>query len=268
MITETALVVLRRAACAAAVVALAACGRPTGDFGRARPSVIHDDLMPAAGAVLARSREEPVSGFNLTDDERELRDRAFAFVRSPHLGDWWLDTLVEGQRTRILPVIDPDFDTGRYYAYLRADPYRSSDARWSKVIEDVTGDAMLVPPFCAVAARVRTTDAGRIGRLESDPPPDPVFIEDGYARVDENAEVTAWVWRALGYRLAAYRVAIDRLAVETPSSLLWDTNRAWAALSATRCEGGPPLKTFPGPAPRRSRLLDGPDPFDRPVLQK
>ncbi|HUG62203.1 MAG TPA: hypothetical protein VMP03_10170, partial [Methylomirabilota bacterium] len=103
-------------AATAAALALASCGRPTGDFDRARPSALHDDVLPAIGRFSAETkRNEPVSRFNLTDDERELRDRAFAFTRAPHLGDWWLDTLVEGQRTRVLPILDPDFDPTRYY---------------------------------------------------------------------------------------------------------------------------------------------------------
>ena len=43
-----------RAGAALALVALAvtACGRPTGDFGRAEPSFLHDTLLPAAGTFL------------------------------------------------------------------------------------------------------------------------------------------------------------------------------------------------------------------------
>ena len=45
---------LRGASAAALIVLLGACARPVGDFGRAEPDVIHDDLMPAAGASRAR----------------------------------------------------------------------------------------------------------------------------------------------------------------------------------------------------------------------
>jgi len=36
----------------------AACTRPEGDFGRARPGVVHDAVMPALGLFAAASREE------------------------------------------------------------------------------------------------------------------------------------------------------------------------------------------------------------------
>lgn len=247
---------------------LSACGRPTGDFGRARPSPLHDEVFPGAGAIVAAHRGEPVSAFNRTDTERELADRAFAFVRPPHAGDWWQEALVEGQRTRLLPALDPGFDPAVYYAFLRAGPYRSSEARWSKVIEDVQGDTLLVPPFCAVAARVRRADAERIAAVWRVEARDLQLVSDVYARVYENDETMAWVWRALDYRLRAYRIAIDRMQVETPSDKLWETNQAWIALAGTRCADAPAARTLPDGPPRASRRYRGPDPFDQPVLQK
>ncbi|WP_181708756.1 hypothetical protein [Chthonobacter rhizosphaerae] len=259
----------RLAALLMAALALSSCGRPTGDFGRARPSVLHDEVLPAVARTSAEYIEgRTIAGFDLTEDEKALRDRAWAFVRPPHVGDWWLDTLVEGQRVGLLPVLDPGFDPGRYHAFLRTDPYRSTDARWNKVISDIQGDALLVPPFCAVAARVRRADAERLGALGRLQVPDDRLAEEAYQRVDENSAQMAWVWRALGYRLSAYRNAIDRFEIEAPSPVVWEANRAFALLAATRCEDAPALTRLDIDAGRRSRLLDGPDPFDRPVLQK
>ncbi len=273
------------------VLALAACGRPTGDFGRAKPSVLHDVLLPKAGTVFATQRGEPVSSFNMTDDEHELRDRAWAFVRAPHVKDWWFDTLAEGERTRILPALEgsggpseavaamfpeialpllaPAYDVTRYYSFLRSDDFQSSEARWTRLNTDMTGDALLVEPYCRVAARVRKTDAERLAVVGRQPSIDPAFGNEAIDRVEENEAVNAWVWRALRLRLTSYRVAIDRLQVETPSAQLWETSRTFSALAAQRCEGGPALRLLPSTkVPRMSRLLKGPDPFDEPVLQK
>jgi hypothetical protein len=276
----------------AALALLAACGRPTGDFGRAKPSVVHDLVLPQAGGLVAKyGRHEPVSDFNYTDDERELRDRAWAFVRAPHVRDWWLDTLVEGERTRILPalegegaptpeiagmfgeyglpLLDPAYDPSRYYAYLRSDRYRSSEARWTKVGEDILGDALLVPPYCAVAARVRRADVERLAALNRQPGIDLNTVDQAYARVSENEATNAWVWRALRYRLTSYRTAIDALEIETPSEKLWETNRTFGLLAGTRCEGAPAIRLVDERrVPRRSRYAHAPDPFDEPVLQK
>jgi hypothetical protein len=253
---------------AAIVVALLAAGcgpRPTGDFNRARPTYTHDVIMPSIGHNRAIRRRESVSDFNLTDDERQLRDRGWTFVRAPQLGDWWQDSMVEQQRTRMGPIVDPSFDPRRYYEWLRAEPFRSSEARWSRVIEDAQGDTMLIPPFCEVAARVRRADVERLAALSRQGEVDVAFETGAYARVDENNAVMDWVWRALTYRLRAYRFAIDRLQVETPSNLLYDTNRAYMALAATHCEGAPAMRSLP-PSQRPGRSWK--DPFDGPVQQK
>ena len=59
------------------VLGLAACGRPTGDFERAEPSLLHDRVLPFGGDVVAAyGRREQVSSFRRTDREETLRDRA------------------------------------------------------------------------------------------------------------------------------------------------------------------------------------------------
>ena len=252
---------------------LAACARPTGDFGRARPSPLHDEILPAIGDNLARDhRLEPVSTFNLTDIERELRDRAWTFQRAPHTDDWRTDIEVEWQRTRLSAPVDSTFDPRRYHALLASDRYVSSEGRWGRVILDIEADAMMVPAFCAVAAQVRRMDVERLAAAGRQATADEAFRADAAARVWENAEVTAWAYRALVFRLAAYRFAIDRLQVETPSGQLLAANRAHAALAATRCREAPALSSLPAVmAARPGRLAaTGPgwDPFDAPVAQK
>lgn len=270
---------------------LAGC-RPTGDFGRAKPSVIHDTVLPKIGNLAATLREEPTSGFNYTDDEGELRDRAWGFIRAPHVRDWWVDLLTEGQRTRVLPMLDDGFqgdaawaidnpwftimpalaapsDHTRYYAFLRTDRFASSEPRWSRVMADIQADTALVPPFCAVATRVRRIDDERLAVLNRQRDQDPVLIADARIRVDENDAVVGWVWKALDYRLNSYRFAIDRLEVETPSSKLWAANRALAALAAQRCDGAPGRAPGEASAVRRpSRLMTPRAPEEGPVLQK
>ncbi len=189
-------------------------------------------------------------------------------MRAPQLGDWWQDQLVEQQRTRLSPIVDPSFDPRRYYDFLRADPYRSSEARWSKVIEDMQGDTMLIPPFCEVAARVRRDDAERLAALGRQTSADPAFETGAWARVDENNAVMDWVWRALDYRRTAYRFALDRLEVETPSRQLYDANRAFMALANARCDGAPSMRQLTAGPGRPARPWKGADPFDAPVLQK
>jgi hypothetical protein len=269
-----------------------ACGRPVGDFGRAEPSYLHDTLLPRVGENRAWWRDEPKSSLPHTTDERELNDRAWNFARAPHVADWWLDSLVEGERTRILPmlkgtgamtpeladtyywwvlpVFDAAYDTTRYHRYLMEEGFGSEIARWHRVAADITADTALVPPFCAVAARVRQADVDRYAALQRGYEVGTPFDEDVMARIYENEEAIAWVWRAISYRLSSYRFAIDRLEVEAPSpEAARGAKLAYNALSASKCTGAPTLRSVPALPVRHSRLLDRPDPFyTEPVPQK
>ncbi|MEZ5839485.1 MAG: hypothetical protein R3D02_03310 [Hyphomicrobiales bacterium] len=196
---------------------VAGCLRPEGDFGRPRPSFINDTVAPVIGLASASARGEPVSPYNLTDDERELRDLSWSIVRPPHALDWAGASLAELQRTRILGPVDLYYDPRLYYGLLRLERFKSSEARYARVADDALADADGVKPFYAAACRVFAADEERMhvaGRLQNIPERSAQFAA---ARVEENRNVVAWGWRALQYRLAAYRYALDRLQIETPS---------------------------------------------------
>lgn len=223
---------LLASACLAAAT-LAACQRPTGDFGRPAPSVIHDRLMPQMGSELAVARGEPMSRFNLTDDERELRDRGWTLIRPPASEDWIEGTRTELIRTRILPESANKLDPDRYYSYLRSDKYRSSEVRYDKVAADARADAELVPPFCEVATRVMAADEERLRALGRREISTKEELAGAQARVWENRRYIDWAGQALRYRLVSYRNAIDALEIETPShNKVWDANVAWKKLAA------------------------------------
>ncbi|WP_368669461.1 hypothetical protein [Roseibium sp. RKSG952] len=206
---------------------LSGCARPTGDFDRAAPSVIHDRVMPAAGSEAARLRGEPVSTFNYTNDEKLLRDRAWALIRPPWAADWIAGTRVELARTRILPEADGLVPPERYYQFLRSERFRSSNARYDRVAADATGDAELVLPYCDVVLRVREADDERL-RVLHNRTVTPVEIYDGAkARVWENRQLIDWVSEALRFRIRAYKLALAKLEIETPTGdRVWKTNVA------------------------------------------
>ncbi len=59
---------------------LLGCVQTTGDFGRPQPGFTQDVLLPYTGLVSARFRGEPASVYALTEDEKELRNRAWNFL--------------------------------------------------------------------------------------------------------------------------------------------------------------------------------------------
>jgi hypothetical protein len=227
--------------------------------------------MPDAGGWIAgHLRGELVSGFARTDREERLRDRAWALVMPPHARDWLGAVLVEGQRTRILPEVDHRFDARAYYGRLMGEGYRSSETRWTRIIDDMRQDAALVGPFWAEARGVRADDAARVAAVDARRSLGPDELKDAYARIDENARLVDWVWRALNFRLRCYRFAIDRLAVETPgeqralADLGWTELRLAIRVAESEEGGGEVARVTPMARPGRARAASA----DEPVPQK
>jgi len=218
---------LSTAAALAIALSLIACTRPTGDFDRARPSVVHDKLMPAAGDEAARLRGDPVSKFNYTNDEKLMRNRGWTLIRPPWTKDWIGGTMVELSRTRVLPEVEGRVPPDLYLIYLRSDKFQSSDARYDKIAADASGDAELVMPFCEVALRVKTADDERLRVLQNKPVTTEETYEGAKARVWENRVMIKWVGQALRYRIIAYKNALDGLEIETPTrDRVWKVNNA------------------------------------------
>lgn len=245
------------------LMALAAgCTRPTGDFDRAAPSIIHDKIMPKAGELGARRRGAPVSKFNRTNDENLMHDRAWALIRPPWTKDWIGGTVAELARTRILPEVEGRIPPDLYYIFLRSDKFQSSDARYDRVAGDAKGDAKLVWPFCEVALRVRKADAERLRALAAKPVTTQELYEGAKARVWENRAMIKWVSQALRYRIKAYRGALDNLEIETPTgNRLWQANNAIKELEkqVLLSEAGCETKNRYGvtDTPKRSRIYTG-----------
>ncbi|WP_370197947.1 hypothetical protein [Roseibium sp.] len=243
-------------------VSLAACTRPTGDFDRARPSVIHDRVMPAAGDEAARLRGDPVSKFNYTNDEKLMRNRGWTLIRPPWTKDWIGGTMVELSRTRVLPEVEGRVPPDLYLIYLRSDKFQSSDARYDKIAADASGDAELVIPFCEVALRVKAADDERLRVLQNKPVKSEETYEGAKARVWENRVMIKWVGQALRYRIIAYKKALDGLEIETPTrDRVWKVNNAIRELEGQVriAEAGcDPDKRYGDDKPvRRSRIYTG-----------
>lgn len=195
---------------------LAGCARPVGDLGRAAPSVMHDEIMPALGKVRASGAGEPVSNFNMTDQEREMHDRVWRFLVAPHARDWFYDTAVELQRTRLSRETDLQFTPDRYYQHLRSTNYASSRVRYQTVASDISADIATIPATFIAICNVIEGDRQRAIAVDNVRLGAPDGTYQVGARTWENDRTINWFVRALGYRHQAYSTALDRLLVETP----------------------------------------------------
>ncbi|MDP1730332.1 MAG: hypothetical protein Q8L54_03965 [Devosia sp.] len=203
-----------------AVIALlgatAACARPVGDLGRAQPGVLHDEILPTIGKTRAELAGEPVSKFNLTDQEREMHDRVWRFLVAAHAYDWFYDVSAELQRIRLSGARDHKFKPDRYYRWLRQTEYASSRVRYQTVADHVTADLDTMPgtfrAICAVLEvdRQRGIAAREVAGLGA------AAGEHALARKAENTTRIDWFVRAVAYRYDSYGYALDHLLVETP----------------------------------------------------
>lgn len=199
-----------------ALLATGCVPRPTGDFGRAQPSVLHDDLMPAAGSYIAMARKEPVSNLNETDQEREMHDRTWRFLVAAHSRDWFFDASVELQRTRIGRARDYQFSVDRYYTWLRTTQYQSSTTRYATVGRHILADLDTVPSTFQSICAVIEVDRQRQIALSGLSGIEPDVASNVAARRTENQWHIDWFVRALSYRYQSYSYALNHLLVETP----------------------------------------------------
>ncbi|MBI4922285.1 MAG: hypothetical protein HY834_11080 [Devosia nanyangense] len=195
----------------ATTILVSACARPVGDFGRAEPEAIHADFMPATAAFPAAAHGEATSAFNLSDQEREMQNRIWRFLVSPHAVGWFGDgTIALGRARATLPPTD------QYYRWLHRQEFASSRVRYARVADDVTADIAAMPKtFAAICAvldidRQRGIATSEISGLE------PAMLEDAAARRAENRTTIARFVDAAANRYDAYSYALDHLLVETP----------------------------------------------------
>lgn len=202
------------------------------DFGRGEESLIEKRVLPLLGGFVARFRGDPVSYFNLTDEEKLLRQQARHLVAPPHARDWLHAVVERVQRYRVTATMDLHLSTNAYYAYLRSDRFRSTAGRYRRLSADIATDAALVPAFFALAGRVIATDVMRIeaadlygpgapGRFSLQSPivrPLTSVQTAAQARVFENRELIDWADRAVAFRIESYRSAIERISIEEPDA--------------------------------------------------
>lgn len=208
--------------------AAGACAR-IGDFDRPNPSLFHDELLPTVGAYAAQQRNEPVSSTPLTDEERTLRDLAYAIIAPPITRQKWLLTITDLRASRMLPNNEPPFDVEKYASTILETPYRSATARYSRLVDDIRADSVRITPFFSVARRVIEMDTARERSLAGVSRLTPEEREIAMARVAENRMLIGWVFRRFGERSQGYRYALERLFLKVPAPAAVDAERALRA---------------------------------------
>lgn len=222
-------------------LALSACTATDGDLGRPRPTVWSQIVAPQKGFWAATARGEEASYFRLTDDEEQMRDRAWRFVMPGHERAVFQGELANLAHARILPAIAAAGDVSDYFNALTSTSFASQASRYNRLAEDANADRLLIGPFRANATRVVTMDRVRMRAAEASP--DAAGKEEpALARVIENEGLILWVCERIEFRIRSYRYALTNLVVEMPSR---EAIRAERAIMALEAEAGPVCRQMP-----------------------
>jgi len=213
-------------------VLLAGCAL-NGDFDRPRPSLVTDNMHAWVGRDAVASIGLPASDFRvMTDDERQLRDLAYAMIAPPYDRNRWDSVFREYGLGRPAPREPVKIDRAAYWVRLN-DEYRRSEASgYAQLITDARNDVVRIEPFFAIAARVADMDRKRAKVLAVASTVSGPEYDNALFRNNENTAIVAWVCRALKERTSSYGYALERLVIRTPSPLAVDTERAIAMLSS------------------------------------
>jgi hypothetical protein len=225
------------------LISAALGGCSGGDFGRTRQDFLNDDMHRWIGAEATSSVGLGASQFQLTDNERQLRDLAYPLIEPPHSRPAWKSVFGDYQ-----PLPSPwrqnaVFDRTAYGRMLIDEPHRSHSSRYAQLMEDVRDDITRFEPFFANAVRVLELDKKRNASLALVSGLSPREGADAVARMQENTLVVQWVQQCLERRISSYRWALERLVIQAPDNMAADADRLIGELAAQTAN--PPVAAQP-----------------------
>jgi hypothetical protein len=214
-----------------------------GDFGRTRQDFLNDDMHRWIGGEVTSSVGLKASQFQLTDNERQLRDLAYPLIEPPHSRPAWKS--VFGDYTSLPSPWrqSPAFDRTSYGRLLIDEPHRSHTSRYTQLMDDVRDDVTRFEPFFATAVRVIDLDRKRNASLAHISELSPRERADAVARMQENSLIVQWVQQCLERRISSYRWALERLVLQAPDNLASDADRLIGELAAQTAN--PPVAAQP-----------------------
>ena len=214
-----------------------------GDFGRTRQDFRNDDMHRWIGGEATASVGLPASQFQLTDNERLLRDLAYPLIEPPHSRPAWKSVFGDYQalpspwRQKVV------FDRTAYGRTLIDEPHRSHSSRYAQLMEDVRDDLTRFEPFFSNAIRVIELDKKRSASLKLVSQLSSGERADAIARMEENTLIVQWVQQCLEQRISSYRWALERLVIHAPDNIAADADRLIGELAAQTAH--PPVAAQP-----------------------
>ena len=222
---------------------LALGGCSGGDFGRTREDFRNDDMHRWLGAEATGSVGLHASQFQLTDNERQLRDQAYPLIEPPHSRPAWKAVFGDYQVIASPWRQKVAFDRTAYGRQLIDEPHRSYGSRYSQLIDDLRDDVTRFEPFYATAAKVLDLDRKRNASMAHVSQLSPRERADTVARMEENTLIVQWVQQCLERRVSSYRWALERLVIQGPDSMAAEADRLIGELASQTAN--PPVTPQP-----------------------
>jgi hypothetical protein len=226
-----------------ALLGAALGGCSGGDFGRTRADMRSDDMHRWLGAEVTSSVGVRASQFQLTDEERQLRDLAYPLIEPPRSRPAWRSVFGDYKALPSPWRQNVVFDRTTYGRTLIDEPHRSFSSRYAQLIEDVRDDITRFEPFFASAIRVIDLDRKRTASMAHVSELSPREKADAVARMQENSLIVQWVQQCLERRVSAYRWALERLVIQAPDGMAADADRLIGELAAQTAN--PPVAAQP-----------------------
>jgi hypothetical protein len=214
-----------------------------GDFGRTRADMRNDDMHKWIGAEATASVGVKPSQFQLTDNERQLRDLAYPLIEPPHSRPAWKAVFGDYQPSPSPWRQKVAFDRTAYGRALIDEPHRSHASRYQQLIDDVRDDITRFEPFFASAIRVIDLDRKRDASMKYMTELSPRERADAVARMQENSLIVQWVQISLEQRVSSYRWALERLVLQAPDGMAAEADRLITELASQTAN--PPVAARP-----------------------
>ena len=219
---------------------LGGCGN--GDFGELQPTLARDDIHDWVARDAIAGQPTWPSSFDLTDDERQLRDLAYPLIEPSYNRQQWYSVFGE------YGIIGADhrvtFDRTAYANRLLSSQFRSPSARYAQLNDDIRNDITRLPQFFETASRVLDIDLKRRKSLAFVSELSPTERRNAERRMRENASIVSLVRTNLAQRVSSYRFALERLVIKTPSSQAADVEHTLGQLQAQIARYGRPVPTW------------------------
>ncbi|HLF22935.1 MAG TPA: hypothetical protein VI565_03360 [Burkholderiales bacterium] len=187
-------------------------------------SLVRDDIHDWVGVDAIAGKPGFPSRFELTDDERQLRDLAYPLIEPAYNRQQWYSAA--GEYGVIGADHRTDFDRSAYSTRLQTTRYRSPSARYAQLIDDIRNDTTNLPQFFETAGRVLDIDDKRRKSLAYISGLSASERTNALRRIKENGSIVAMVRAKLAQRVSSYRFALERLVVATPSQQAVEAERA------------------------------------------